>query len=283
MSKALALMLFTLLVLSGLAIVSCTIAQSIPKPSVPEFTLKFEPLTYYVPPIYETNPYTGENDTIQEGSHVENDSIIVTIKNQPFSYSSNGLTYHMYYNIRIKPRFAENWTELYPLTKQPNSPYDWDNESWSYSIYLFPKYQLQSNSNYTVLSYALEDLLQYLWRYPFLDTDSDVQLDFQVEAIVGHDSQLWYIEHALAPEYGGHYELAIEFDETSGWSETQTVIIKESQNPTPSPETTPTPSPAPTSPYNEAHPSEQVVILGFVAALAVFVFGLFLTYRIKRK
>ncbi|MCW4055061.1 MAG: hypothetical protein NWE84_09140 [Candidatus Bathyarchaeota archaeon] len=285
MSRSVALLLLTVLVLSSFVMVGCAFAQLVPKPSVPEFTLRFEPLTYYVPPIYEINPYTGENVTIQEGSHVENKSIVVTIKNQPFSYSSNGLTYHIYCNIRIKPHFAENWTQLYPLTTQPNSPYDWESESWSYSVYLFPKYQLQSNSNYTVLSYALDDLLQLLWRYPFLDTNSDVQLDFQVEAIVGHDSQLWYIEHPLAPEYGGHYESAIEFDVTSGWSETQTVIIEESQKPTSSPETTSTISPVPTSsPYDEPELSEHEVILGVAITVAVTVVGLgLLLYLIKRK
>jgi len=283
MSKAFTLIIIAVLALSSLVMVGSVLGQSKPRPSAPEFTLKFEPLTYYVPPIYDINPYTGENVTIQEGAHIENDSIVVTIRNQPFSYSSNGLIYHICYNIRIKPHFAENWTELYPSTKQPNSPYDWDNESWSYSMYLFPKYQLQSNSNYTVLSYALEDLLQILWRYPFLDTDSEVQLDFQIETIVGHDSQIWYVEHPLAPEYGGHYEPAIEFDETSDWSETQTVIIAESQKPTPSPETTPTPSPKPL-PSEEQQSTEQTIILGLAITVVVLavVLGLLLHF-IKRK
>lgn len=283
MSRSLVLLLMVFLTVPSLVMVGSVCAESIPTPSVPEFTLKFKPLTYYVPPIYDINPYTGENVTIQEGAHVENDSIVVTIRNQPFSYSSNGLIYHLYYNIRIKPHFAENWTELYPSTKQPNSPYDWDNESWSYSMYLFPKYQLQSNSDYTVFSYALEDLLEILWRYPFLDTDSDVQLDFQIEAIVGYDSQLWYVEHPLAPEYGGHYEPAIEFEETSGWSETHTVIIGESQKPIPSPETTPTPSPTPL-PSEEPQSIEQTAILGLAIIVVVlaFVLGLLL-YLIKRK
>ena len=35
-------------------------ANDIPKPSIPEFTLKFEDNSYYVPPTYEINPYTGE-------------------------------------------------------------------------------------------------------------------------------------------------------------------------------------------------------------------------------
>ena len=57
---------------------------SIPKPSVPEFTVKAVSHPYDVPTTYSTDPYTGETIT-HEGYHVENKSIEVWIKNQPFT------------------------------------------------------------------------------------------------------------------------------------------------------------------------------------------------------
>jgi hypothetical protein len=75
-------------------------------PSVPEFTLKFEAQPYDLPPTYGIDSYTGKNVTIAEGGHVENKSIVVTIKNQPSSGD-------LYYNVRYKGHFEESWTELY--------------------------------------------------------------------------------------------------------------------------------------------------------------------------
>ena len=67
MSKTVALMLFALLVLSGLVMVEAVFAQQpLSKCSVPEFTATFE---------------------------AQNETIIITIKNQAFASSINGITY----------------------------------------------------------------------------------------------------------------------------------------------------------------------------------------------
>jgi len=58
MSKSATLLLITVLVVSSLIIISSASAQSIPKPSVPEFTV---------------------------ASKDQNETIIITIKNQPFT------------------------------------------------------------------------------------------------------------------------------------------------------------------------------------------------------
>jgi hypothetical protein len=249
-SKSFSNAFLTAILLSSLILVSVAVGfvpvqastGSIPKPSVPEFTVTLEANPYYVPPTYSIDEYTGENVTTQGGYYVENKSIIVRIKNQPFSYSNNGLTYHLYYNVRTKPHFAaEDWTELCFVTEQPNSPYDWDAKSWSYSTYLYPNYQRQSDSDYTVVSYALGGDGYYLFK----GLPPAAQIDFQVETIVGHDSQLWYIEHPFTPEYGGHYEPAVAVDERSGWSDTKAITIPASA-PSPTIMPTPTPTPVPT-------------------------------------
>lgn len=59
--------------------------SGIPKPSVPEFTLKYLDYSYDVPPTYGIDQYTGENVTVKYGYHVDNRSIEFTFKNQPFA------------------------------------------------------------------------------------------------------------------------------------------------------------------------------------------------------
>lgn len=81
--------------------------QSIPKPSVPEFTLKYVRASYSVTTI---DPYTGAS-TIQQK---DISTIEITIKNQPFTYFFNNTNYYLYYNIAYKGHFEKgNWTDLY--------------------------------------------------------------------------------------------------------------------------------------------------------------------------
>ena len=62
MSKTIALMLFALLVLSRSVMVGSVFAQSLTKPSIPEFTVKFVNASYT---ITTTNSYTGLDETEQ--------------------------------------------------------------------------------------------------------------------------------------------------------------------------------------------------------------------------
>ena len=90
-------------------------AQSIPTPSVPEFTAKFVDASYDVAPSSSLNPYTGQNVSV-DGHHVENRTIELIIKNQPFtSYKQNGENISFYYNVREKAHYAQNWTNVYTV------------------------------------------------------------------------------------------------------------------------------------------------------------------------
>jgi len=65
---------------------------------------------------------------------------------------------------------------------------------------------------------------------------SGAQLDFQIQALVGHNSTYWYIQHPLTPTVGGYSAPAVAYDSASGWSNTQTITIGEaSESPAPSP------------------------------------------------
>jgi hypothetical protein len=104
------LLMIILLVASTTLITKLTYAES--APSAPEFTAQYVDNSYNIPPTYGTDPYTGQTIITSPGSHVDNQTIVVTIQNQPFTPyqdSQNGTTIQLYYNIRSKGHF-ENFT-----------------------------------------------------------------------------------------------------------------------------------------------------------------------------
>ena len=127
-------------------------------PSVPEFTVELVAYPYDVPPVTTTkiDQYTGE-ETVKTtpGYHVENRSIEIVIKNQPFTpyTDEEDNDINLYYNVRVKGHFGEDWKELI------------ENGG-------------QSSSEYTVFSLSAE--------YP-----DGAQVDFQVESLVGYFRTEW--------------------------------------------------------------------------------------------
>ncbi len=180
----------------------CSANSTIHKPSVPEFTVKLVAHPYDVPSNTTTtiDQYTGkEIVTTQPGYHVENKSIEIIIKNQPFKpyqYLNTSRYVSLYFNVRVKGHFSDDWKELY-------SPRDIPIRGGSFGTHHeSPK---QSSSEYTVLScpanYATGE-----------------QVDFQVEAFAGFYSQVW-------PYMGVAYAVDVFTGEFSGWSDTQTITI----------------------------------------------------------
>jgi hypothetical protein len=291
LGKVASLIVIAVLAVSGLVVLAAPAFAAVPKPSVPEFTVKFVNASYNVT---TTNSYTGLNETRQ----VSNNSIEVTISNQPFDYSNNQL----YYNIRTKPHFAENWTEIYPLQNRTSS-YDGDG-TFSFAEYLSPDSPAQSNSSTTTIAFPVvaTDLYQAsgydIQRYYsggkgqageysafLMAIPGGGELDFQVDAVVGHNSQDWYIQHPFTPTYGGFFEPAVAYDVDSGWSSTQTVTIGENAGAlTPTESASPSHSPTATPAQPQAgflfgldwEPTAVVVLVVVVACLAV---GLVVLWR----
>jgi hypothetical protein len=244
MSKLVTFLFIAVLLLSGLVVVEAVSAQSVPTPSVPEFTVEFFDNSYDVPASYEIDSYTGENVTV-EGYHVENKTIQLTIKNQPHSSS-----YDYYYNVRVKGHFSGIWHVLFSSDDSPE----------------------MSGSEFTVITFSSsgDDVFRNIDSVDF-EAPSGGEVDFQVQAFVGYyESDYWGWS-------GGWVFETVE----SSWSTTQTLAIPENQTQTPSPEPTPTPSP---TPYEEPQQLEQDVILGLAVTVAVLAacIGL-LIYFIKRK
>ena len=235
MSKLTTLMLITVLTVSSLVMVGSVFAESIPKPSIPEFKVEYVSGTVEV--RIENQPFTTM--VVQEGTAT--------------------WTVEFYYNIRVKEHHEENWVNLYSPAVVPLNPSNSDYTLLSFLLTLSPTHPEQG--------YILESYHSKSGSYfPSLTgLDSDAQIDFQVEAMVGYLSRT--VEFA-----SWHFT-----GETSGWSSTQTLTLGENQTPTPSPEITPTP-------YEEPQSTEQTVIIGLAITVAVLAVGLgLLIYLIKRK
>lgn len=192
LNKHLSVVLVAILALSSLLMIKPIDAQTIPKPSVPEFSVSLVDRSYTSPPktYSKTDPYTNKTTTLTApGDYVAKFTLDVKIENQPYPSTIAGNSSTLYYNIRTKGYYAENWTEWY---------------SYKYEDKLLPA---QSNSSkYTILSipthYRVGDLV-----------------DIQVEAILGY-SYTYYLTDYFLP-----VPKTIFVFEESGWSPTQTFTM----------------------------------------------------------
>lgn len=201
-SKIFALFLTLIIAMSCLTLLTVkpVLAQSIPTPSVPQFTIQLADHSYDTPPVTSstTNPYNNKTTTTTIPSyHIRNITIDLTIVNQPYPKIINGNASFVYYDVRIKPHFGQDWTELYQY--YGNSP-------------------VQSNSQVTVISLSA--------NYQVGD-----QIDIQVQAAIGYKI-VTLIGHPPMPNV---YTESVDFQHTSSdWSPTQTLTIGASSNsPTP--------------------------------------------------
>ena len=252
-------MLIVVLFLSSLVMVETAFAQSIPAPSVPEFTLEYVDNSYDVPPTTTStiNPYNNQTTTITvPGYHVKNMTIDLTIRNQLIPSSIEGNKSYLLFYVRLKGHYGDEW--IYPYTA-------------------INSYPVQSNSDYTIISFPTSYGITTIYGENIGYLQAGDQIDFQIKAILAYGYN--FSLSAAYPVYSYDYVGVAASD----WSKTQTITIGENQ--TPSPETTPTPSPAPTSsPYNELQQNQQEVIIGVAIAVAVIGAGLgLLLYLIRRK
>ena len=222
--------------------------SSIPKPSIPEFTVKLIDTSYYVPPTTSVDPYTGQ--TVTQGDYyVRGEPYIeIAIKNQPSTLSGDTASNEgmsLFYQVRIKGHFSQEWSVVEYWIKEapaynPRNPYPEQDYASQYTIL---KFGSLTNQN----------------------IPSEGQLDIQVQALIGYVAIHGDPRHSIDL----HNQFAsFEFTgETSGWSDTQTITLGESQLPTPSPATTPTPTP-------DQEPQQTDVVLIILAlALIVIIVG----------
>lgn len=148
---------------------------------------------------------------------LSNGLIDITIQNQKLILTTGNES--IYYNIRVKDHFGDQWTELYTLYST----------TMSIERGTIP---IQSNEKYTILP------------CPVLPYPQNTTVDFQVQAMYGH----YYVQEPASHSPFVPDIVAFNIVSESGWSSTQTITI-----PLPSPSVTesppnfgPTSSPEPT-------------------------------------
>jgi hypothetical protein len=285
MRKTWSLLVVFALVASSL-IMAVPVQAELPKPSVPDFTLRYVENSNDVPATYDVDPYTGKTVMIKESYHIQNNSVQVVIKNQPYtSYrNENAPLIWLYYSIAQKGHFESWGTE------------DWHGGSITTKIYdeYLTGYIVSSKSDYTIVSYGIAGNNGTNSGYsPLVKATLRGQVDFKVQAIIGYSTR--FNESFSGPpiglEPGESYHYYIFTGESSDWSSTQTVTIGDTAATTPST----TASPTMTGP---AQPSittitpeetqtdlplssnwETVAIVGLTVAVAVLAAGLLVVWR----
>jgi hypothetical protein len=213
------LLILTIIVLEPI-LTKSVIAQSMLKPSIPEFTLKFVDSSYCVPASNTTSidPFTGNKTVINRyGYYMENKSIAVSIQNQPFTpyKDANGNYVDLYYDIRWKGHFGDNWWDYNSTFKLLlNSFSGFDNSG-------FPL----PNSEFKIISFPMgEDVNGHMLVLGNISAGGKV--DFQVKAFLGYYTQAMY------PSVPGFRDASyyVFHGESSSWSNIQTITVPESTN-----------------------------------------------------
>ena len=266
-SKTFALLLTLIIIMSCLTILMAkpAYAQSatpntnpIPMPSVPTFTLKFVDNSYNIPTTTTstTDTYTGKQIvTIHDGYYVQNDSIVLSITNQPFT-SYVGPSYNMvnlYNVIRFKGHFSGDWA--------------WTNISFYQQPYIQASTYNQSGDNVgVVFAVSGNNSSDSFFNFGTVG-ELGGQVDFQVLSFTGYTTQVPSTDppniftHQFGPQYDTVYN-----GQSSDWSNTQTISLANGPVSV-STSSDPTISPSPTVPEL----SWLVIVPLLVSAFAVAV------------
>jgi hypothetical protein len=267
-------MLITVLILSSLIMVESALAQSIPKPSVPEFRLSYTNHVYDVPPTI--SQWSGE-PIPNTGYHVDYREVNIKVRNYPndklVDDNANGLGERVYFNVRVKNHFSNVWTEL-----RGRSAVWFSNGTSGFGTW----YYGSSDSEVTYVSINLNGPTNIIHTSTELAVGN--QVDFQVKALIGYQN----------------WEEWAFFGEESAWSDTQTLTIEATTQTTNSSSPSPASTPGQTAEPSQSQTSEPAttevelttsgtsqtlllgILIGAIASIALASVG-FLIYFKKRK
>jgi hypothetical protein len=261
-SLAMALILVIAISCASLLAIKPANAQTIPTPSVPQFSVKYIVYTTYVAPTYTINPYTGQNETTSQGYQANNQTIQFTIKNQPFTpyYDSSGNYIDLYYNFRYKGHYATEWTY--------NPFYLFTNIATGISqMQTTHSYGPYAGGMFTYYNSTGENESVFTFDSYHITIPSSGLEDFQVQAQIGH------IDDIPSGMLAGDYYKFV--GQSSDWSDTQTISFPDGavtlspNTSTPTPSVSPTPSPTSTVPELPALAIVPLLFAVLSAALLV--------------
>lgn len=258
-SKTFAVLLTLLIATSCLTLLT-TIpanAQTIPKPSVPEFTLRLIDSSYDISPTSTVHPYTGETTTI-DGKHIESRTIEIRIKNEPFTpfeiqQGTANWSVGYFYQIRWKGNFETDWHEMFLISDGLLG-----RDSGTETVFA-------PEGTYS----EIEGLsIQRQGMYTTFPPHS--KIDFQVKAMIG------YIHRVVSAIPGGGWLLT---GESSDWSSTQTITIPSSSASVAPAPTDSLPNMSPTFPSNANSDWTLTLTWIIIGVLVVSVISLLLYVR----
>jgi hypothetical protein len=194
--KSWTLLLVIAIPFSSLLIASTTAEST---PTVQEFTIKYVDNSYDTPPTTSStqDPYNGQvTTTTHPGTHIENKTIIATIKNP------SGATY---YNFRWKGHYDTTW-QYSPFNPDSEMPYF---VADGYSV------PFQASTS-TYSKFWLSFLPQQI--------SADGSIDVQVQGLYGSFRTEPYVHAGWvgAPTYDFYFE-----GQAGDWSSTQTITYGE--------------------------------------------------------
>ena len=137
----------------------------------------------------------------------------LTIEKQSYSYS-NGSIFNLYFDVRFKVHSDETWSPLYnyAVKNMIATP-------TTYAYFIVDAPAQENINDHTII------------QVPTVIANN-VQLDFQVQTLVGHESQRFVPDNSLPPYFSGEYVTATAYVTSSDWSSTQTITIPASNTPT---------------------------------------------------
>jgi hypothetical protein len=198
LAKSLTFILTAALIVSCLALVQSSSAQSTSTPAVTEFSAQYVHDSYYIPIeiISSKDPYTGViTNTTTGGATIDNSSMVATIKNPP------GATF---YNFRWKGSYSNDWQYF------PFNPYDPRSRPYYLSDSGAVPFSVSKVSDYSELS---------LYFLPQQIT-ANGSIDIQVQALYGSFRSVPYTHfiEACGPCYDFYFE-----GQAGDWSSTLTL------------------------------------------------------------
>jgi hypothetical protein len=181
-----------LLIILSISLVNLISAQSIPKPSTPEFTVKYADYSHWEP----ENGYVYSN-VPNPMVYVKNETLEIYLKNQPFSSTfENGTSIDIGYKIRWKG-VGEDWTTRnFEVSKS------------DYTRIIF-------SCGVSATFYYAPDFVIYIVR--------EHPEDFQVQA---------YIYKTIFQPEDNFYPYKVVILQESEWSSTRTITVPKASTPT---------------------------------------------------
>jgi hypothetical protein len=228
MKKAVSIALILILTASSVLWVESSSAQAIPKPSVPEFTIQYIDNSRYVPATYSTDQYTGKTVIAEKGYYEQNKSVVLKIKNQPFSQIDE---HHIFliYQIQCKGRYSDYWRS-FNESASSNPQYVWTNNQ---------TYVTYPNELYTITRIGFSgnnDTSRNMCDILIDDISNGGEFEVKMQGMIGYTTRVYHYENYVpgVPCYDPTDPIPHEdvfTGETSEWSETQTVTINDSSVP----------------------------------------------------